>query len=134
RARLLWVRAAGGPAGARPRTASPAGAARAAAAEIGYPVVLKTGEPGVAHKSDAGGVLLGIGDQAALAAGYADLAARFGPRVLVCETAGPGTELSVGITADPDLGPLVVVGAGGVLVEHLAGRAVAPPPPGLRPA
>jgi acetate---CoA ligase (ADP-forming) len=119
---------------ARTRTASTAGAALAAAAEIGYPVVLKTGEPGVAHKSDAGGVLLGIGDQTALAAGYAGLAARFGPRVLVCETAGPGTELSVGITADPDLGPLVVVGAGGVLVEHLADRAVALPPVGISQA
>ncbi len=113
---------------ARTRVASTADAALAAAAEIGYPVVLKTGEPGVAHKSDAGGVLLGIGDPESLAASYADLAGRLGPRVLVCETAGPGTELSVGITADPDLGPLVVVGAGGVLVEHLADRAVALPP------
>jgi acetate---CoA ligase (ADP-forming) len=73
-------------------------------------------------------VLLGIGDPASLAAGYADLARRLGPRVLVCETAGPGTELSVGIATDPGLGPLVVVGAGGVLVEHLADRAVALPP------
>ena len=54
--------------------------------------------------------------------------ARLGPRVLVCETAGPGTELSIGILSGGDLGPLVVVGAGGVLVEHLADRAVALPP------
>jgi acetate---CoA ligase (ADP-forming) len=113
---------------ARTRAVASAEAALAAAAEIGYPVVLKTGEPGVAHKSDAGGVLLGIAGPAGLAAGYADLAGRLGPRVLVCETAGPGTELSVGFAADPDLGPLVVVGAGGVLVEHLADRAVALPP------
>ena len=91
-------------------------------------MVLKTAEPGVAHKSDAGGVVLGIRDAAGLDAAYADLAARLGPRVLVCETAGPGTELSAGIVADGDLGPLVVVGAGGVLVEHLADRAVALPP------
>jgi acyl-CoA synthetase (NDP forming) len=116
---------------ARTRAVGSAEAALAAAAEIGYPVVLKTGEPGVAHKSDAGGVLLGIADPAGLAAGYADLAGRLGPRVLVCESAGPGTELSVGIAADPDLGPLVVVGAGGVLVEHLADRAVALPPVGV---
>jgi acetate---CoA ligase (ADP-forming) len=116
---------------ARTRAAGSAEAALAAAAEIGYPVVLKTGEPGVAHKSDAGGVLLGIAGPAGLATGYADLAGRFGPRVLVCETAGPGTELSVGIAADPDLGPLVVVGAGGVLVEHLADRVVALPPVGV---
>jgi hypothetical protein len=91
-------------------------------------VVLTTAEPGVAHKSDAGGVVLGIRDAAGLEAAYADLAARLGPRVLVCETAGPGTELSAGLLTDSALGPLVVVGAGGVLVEHLADRAVALPP------
>ena len=112
----------------RARSADTTGAALAAAAEIGYPVVLKTAEPGVAHKSDAGGVVLSIRDAAGLEAAYADLAARLGPRVLVCETAGPGTELSAGITADSDLGPMVVVGAGGVLVEHLADRVVALPP------
>jgi acyl-CoA synthetase (NDP forming) len=113
---------------AQAQAADTPGAARAAAAEIGYPVVLKTAEPGVAHKSDAGGVVLGIRDAAELEAAYAGLAGRLGPRVLVCETAGPGTELSLGILADPGLGPLVVVGAGGVLVEHLADRAVALPP------
>jgi acyl-CoA synthetase (NDP forming) len=132
--RLFCLLADYGIPAARMRTAGTADAALDAAAEIGYPVVLKTAEPGIAHKSDEGGVLLGIGDKAALAAGYADLAARFGPRVLVCETAGPGTELSVGIAADPDLGPLVVVGAGGVLVEHLADRAVALPPVGVSQA
>jgi acyl-CoA synthetase (NDP forming) len=115
---------------ARAQSADSAGATLAAAARIGYPVVVKTAEPGVAHKSDAGGVVLGIRDGAALEAAYADLAARLGPRVLVCETAEPGIELSVGIIADGDLGPLVVVGAGGVLVEHLADRAVALPPVG----
>jgi acyl-CoA synthetase (NDP forming) len=117
--------------GIRTARACPAGTADgalAAAAGIGYPVVLKTGQPGIAHKSDAGGVLLGIRDPAGLATAYADLAARLGPRVLVCESAGPGTELALGITRDPDLGPLVVVGAGGLLVEFLADRAVALPP------
>jgi acetate---CoA ligase (ADP-forming) len=91
-------------------------------------VVLKTGQPGIAHKSDAGGVVLGIGDPAGLAAAYATMAGRLGPRVLVCETARPGTELALGITRDPGLGPLVVIGAGGLLVEFLADRAVALPP------
>jgi acetate---CoA ligase (ADP-forming) len=112
----------------RARPARPADGALAAAAEVGYPVVLKTGEPGIAHKSEAGGVVLGIHDPAGLAAAYADLAGRLGPRVLVCETAGPGTELALGIVRDPDLGPLVVAGAGGLLVEFLADRAVALPP------
>ena len=50
--------------------------------------------------------------------------------MLVCETVPPGTELALGVARDPDLGPLVVVGAGGVLVELLADRAVALPPVG----
>jgi acetate---CoA ligase (ADP-forming) len=113
---------------ARVEPASDAGTALAAAAAIGYPVVLKTDEPAITHKSDVRGVLLGIADPAALAAGYADLAARLGPRVLVGETAPPGTELALGLVADPGLGPLIVVGAGGVLVELLADRVVALPP------
>ena len=100
----------------------------AAAAEIGYPVVLKTAEPGIAHKSDAGGVLLGLRDPDALGAAYQDLAERLGRRVLVCETIPAGPELSLGLARDHELGPLLVVGAGGVLVELLADRAVALPP------
>jgi acetate---CoA ligase (ADP-forming) len=125
---LLDLLRAYGIAATRACPAGTADDALAAAAEIGYPVVLKTGEPGIAHKSDAGGVVLGIGDPAALAAAYAGMAGRLGPRVLVCETAGPGTELALGITRDPGLGPLVVLGAGGLLVEFLADRAVALPP------
>jgi acetate---CoA ligase (ADP-forming) len=113
---------------ARTRAAGSADAALAAAEQTGYPVVLKTAAPGLAHKSDVGGVVLGIRGPGELTAAYGQVAGRFGPQVLVAEMAGPGTELSLGITADPDLGPLVVVGAGGVLVEHLADRAVALPP------
>jgi acetate---CoA ligase (ADP-forming) len=113
---------------AQSRAAATASGALAAATEIGYPVVLKTGAPGIAHKSDVGGVVLGIGGPAALQRAYRDLAARLGPQVLVCETAPPGTELAVGITRDPDLGPLLVAGAGGLLVEFLSDRAVALPP------
>jgi hypothetical protein len=102
--------------------------ALAAADAIGYPVVLKTAAPAISHKSDVGGVVLGLRDPAALAAAYRDLAARLGPRVLVGQSVPPGTELALGVARDPDLGPLVVVGAGGVLVELLADRAVALPP------
>ncbi len=103
-------------------------AALAAADEIGYPVVLKTDEPAILHKSDAGGVRLGLADARQLAAAYADLAARLGPRALVCELVPAGVELALGVARDPELGPLIVVGAGGVLVELLADRAVALPP------
>jgi acyl-CoA synthetase (NDP forming) len=117
-----------GIAAARTRAADSSAAALAAAAEIGYPVVLKTGEPGIAHKSDAGGVVLGLRDPDALRAAYRDLATRLGRRVLVCETIPAGPELSLGLARDHELGPLLVVGAGGVLVELLADRAVALPP------
>ena len=75
-----------------------------------------------------GGVHLNLADPAALAAAYQDLAARLGPRVTVCEMASPGPELILGMARDPALGPLIVVGAGGVLAEYLAERAVALPP------
>jgi acyl-CoA synthetase (NDP forming) len=104
------------------------GGVLAAAESIGYPVVLKTADPAIAHKSDVHGVILGIPGPAELARAYADLSARLGPRVLICQNVPAGTELAVGIAPDPDLGPLIVVGAGGVLVELLADRAVALPP------
>ncbi len=110
------------------RPAASVSAALGAAQEIGYPVVLKTDEPQILHKSDVGGVLLGIGDAGELASAYADLAARLGPRVLVCRTVPAGVELALGIVREPELGPLVVVGAGGVLVELLSDRVVALPP------
>jgi acyl-CoA synthetase (NDP forming) len=99
-----------------------------AAAEIGYPAVLKTDEPHIAHKSDVGGVCLGLGDLQAVVDAYEDLSDLLGPRVLVCETAAPGPEVALGLTRDPALGPLLVIGAGGLLVEILAERAVVLPP------
>jgi ATP-grasp domain-containing protein/putative NAD(P)-binding protein len=104
------------------------GEALAAAAVIGYPVALKTGEPRIAHKSDAGGVRLGIGSAAGLIAAYTDLDARLGPRVIVTELAPPGPEVIVGMARDQALGPLIVTGAGGVLADFYSERAVALPP------
>ncbi len=100
----------------------------AAAEALGYPVVVKTDEPSIAHKSDVGGVLLGIGDAAGVAAAYNGLAQRLGTRASVAAMAPDGVELAVGLVRDPHLGPLVVIGAGGVLVEVLADRVVRLPP------
>jgi len=113
---------------ARSVAVTDAAGALTAAEAVGYPVVLKTDEPAILHKSDVGGVLLGIADAGQLAAGYADLAARLGPRALVCQSIPAGVELALGVARDPELGPLIVIGAGGVLVELLADRAVALPP------
>jgi hypothetical protein len=102
--------------------------ALAAAATIGYPVVLKTAEPGIAHKSDVGGVVLGLRDGPALAAAYDELAARLDPRALVCATAAPGIELLLGLAADQVLGPLIVLGSGGIYTEIFAEHTVLLPP------
>lgn len=108
------------------RTARDGAGAAAAAAAIGYPVALKT--LGAEHKSDVGGVLLGVADEVALRAGYRDMAARLGPEVTISAMAEPGVEISVGFVRDEVFGPLVVVAAGGTLVELLGDRAVACPP------
>ena len=110
------------------RSAGTTEAALAAAEAIGYPVAVKTDNPDVAHKSDVGGVRLGVTGPAELAQAYADLCARLGPQVIVTAMAGPGPELILGMARDPVLGPLIVIGAGGVLAEYLADRAVALPP------
>jgi len=99
-----------------------------AAEWIGWPVVLKTAAVGVAHKSDAGGVRLGIVDAGMLAAAYAEISRSLGPEVTVSAMVPPGPELALGIVRDPQFGPLVMAGAGGVLVELLADRVFGLPP------
>jgi acetate---CoA ligase (ADP-forming) len=108
------------------RSAESLAEALSAAAAIGYPVALKTA--GTQHKSDVGGVVLDLVDEASLTAAYTSMAAALGPAVTVDTMAGAGVEISVGFVRDPAFGPLIVVAAGGVLVELLADRAVACPP------
>ncbi len=110
------------------RVVESAAAAQQAAGEIGWPVVVKTAAPGVFHKSDVGGVRLDLVNAAALDAAYRDMAARLGPRMLVMKMAGKGVELSFGSIDDAQFGPLVMVGAGGVLIEMLSDRRFALPP------
>jgi succinyl-CoA synthetase beta subunit len=113
---------------ARTAVAATADDAVAAADGIGYPVVLKTDEPSVAHKSDEGGVVLGLADAGQVRAAYEDVAGRLGPRVSVSATAPAGVEVALGLVHDPQMGPLLLVAAGGVLVELLHDRALAVPP------
>jgi acyl-CoA synthetase (NDP forming) len=103
-------------------------AAVAAAAAMGYPVVLKTAATGVDHKVDVGGVVVGLRDAGSVAAAYDTLAARLGPTVVVQAQAGPGTELAAGIVSDPIVGPLILLAAGGTMVEVMRERTVALPP------
>jgi acyl-CoA synthetase (NDP forming) len=101
-------------------------AALAAAAEIGYPVVLKA--LGRVHKSEEGGVVLGLRDEADLAAAFDDVAARLAPESFSIEAAedvAAGFELLAGARWDARFGPLVLVAAGGIQAEVLRDTAVA---------
>lgn len=98
----------------------------AAGEAIGYPVALKT--VGAAHKSDVGGVVLDIPDAEALRAAYTAMANAIGPSVTVEPMVEAGVEISIGLVRDPGFGPLLVVAAGGTMVELLADRVVACPP------
>ncbi|MEX2650525.1 MAG: acetate--CoA ligase family protein [Alphaproteobacteria bacterium] len=103
-------------------------AALAAAERIGFPVALKTAQPGVLHKSDVGGVRLNLADGEALLGAYVELAERLGRRMVVAPMARPGVELAFGMVRDQQFGPLVMIGAGGTLIEVLRDRVVALPP------
>ena len=101
--------------------------ALAAAREVGYPVVLKVASPDISHKTDVGGVALGIEDDAALRAAWARMGAtlaRTAPRARIegfeveAQVRG-GREVLLGVQRDPGFGPIVVFGMGGIYVEVL---------------
>ena len=112
---------------ARSELAESSAGAMEIAERLGWPVVVKTATA-IAHKSDQGGVSVGVEDAAALETVYEDLSSRLGPRVLVQEMAPEGVELALGTVLDPQFGPLVMVAGGGVWVEILEDRAFALPP------
>ncbi|MGF1609806.1 MAG: acetate--CoA ligase family protein, partial [Kiloniellales bacterium] len=101
----------------------------AAAGEIGFPVALKTANPAITHKSDQGGVVLGLRDAMALGAAYDAMVVRCGADVLIAEMAqeivGSGVEIGLGAVDDPAFGPFVMVAAGGTLIELFRDSAVA---------
>lgn len=104
-----------------------ADAAADAAGALGWPVVLKVVSPDIAHKTEAGGVALGLHDAAALRAALHAMhervrAARPGAHIagfVVARQLDGGVEVLLGTHTDPVFGPVVTVGAGGVLAELL---------------
>jgi len=96
-----------------------------AAAEIGWPVAIKVQSPQIPHKTEAGALRLGLKDEASLIAAFENVLAHaraYAPQaqidgVLVQPVAKPGIELIAGVTNDPDVGPLVMCGTGGIYVE-----------------
>jgi len=103
------------------------------AAEIGFPIALKVISPDIPHKSDAGGVLLGLTSAEAVASGYEAMLSRLRAAfpqarlegALVQQMAAEGQEVIVGSVRDPLFGPLVMFGSGGVEVEGLGDVAFA---------
>ncbi|TWG54023.1 acetate--CoA ligase family protein [Aminobacter sp. J44] len=104
------------------------------ASEIGYPVVIKAQAAALSHKSDVGGVIINIADEQALRAAWEKLHAQVMSTkpglsldgVLVEEMAKPGLEMVVGARRDPQWGPVVLVGLGGVWIEALADARLLP--------
>jgi acyl-CoA synthetase (NDP forming) len=107
------------------RTVTSLETALTAAAAIGYPIVVKA--LGAVHKSDVGGVKLGITDPDALAAAYSDIDARLHPEAFSVEAMAPladGVELLIGARWDPRFGPVALAGLGGVYAEVMRDVAV----------
>src|SRR5512134_3884809 len=108
-------------------------AAAAAAAEIGFPVVLKLCGDAIAHKTERGLVRLGLGDAGAVRAAAAELLAAARPEdgpvsLLVAEQVAGRRELIAGLVRDPQFGPCVLLGLGGILTEALGDVAFAAAP------
>jgi acyl-CoA synthetase (NDP forming) len=103
---------------------SSAGAARIAQ-ELGFPVALKISSPDILHKSDVGGVYLNLDSAEAVEKAYKELLAAItktcpGAKVdgvLVSRMAPPGLEIIVGMNRDPQFGPVILFGLGGIMVE-----------------
>jgi acyl-CoA synthetase (NDP forming) len=102
-----------------PSVALDAGITEPPALPFGYPVVLKVLSSEITHKSDVGGVTLGVADAPSLLAAIAAMRARLpeARRVLVQPMMAGVGEVLAGYRVDPDVGPLVMVAAGGVYTE-----------------
>jgi acetyl-CoA synthetase (ADP-forming) len=97
------------------------------ATAIGFPVVLKIVSPDIVHKSDVGGVIVGVKNLREVRSGYRQIVKNVKKHkpeakivgILVQEMAPPGTEVIVGAIKDPQFGPAIMFGLGGIFVEVL---------------
>lgn len=98
----------------------------AAAAEMGYPVVMKIAGPKILHKTDVGGVILNLGDEAAVRTAHATMLESVCHRlgedveiwgVLIQKMMAPGKEVILGVTRDQRFGPVLMFGLGGIYTE-----------------
>lgn len=101
--------------------------AAAQAEALGYPIALKIASPNVAHKSDVGGVVLGLESHEEVANAYDEIILSVNANqpeaiiegVSVQEMTAPGVEVIVGMTTDPQFGAVMMFGLGGIMVEVL---------------
>jgi acyl-CoA synthetase (NDP forming) len=104
----------------REQVVATAAEALSASREIGYPLVAKTARPDVLHRTEVGGVVLGVRDEESLQRSVESIEARLGPGPLLIQEEVPrGLELLIGGRRDPSFGPTVLVGLGGALAEVL---------------
>jgi acyl-CoA synthetase (NDP forming) len=95
--------------------------------QLGFPVVLKVASPDVVHKSDAGGVKVGLRTSKQVSKAYDDIVGAIGQKepqariqgVSVQKMARPGVEVIIGMSKDAQFGPVLMFGLGGILVEIL---------------
>lgn len=119
----------------RARAVASSEEAVAAAEALGFPVVLKTGRPDLLHKSEAGGVALGLRDARALLEACSAMAERVGSsEFLVQEQRSPAIEILVGARRDETFGPVVAVGFGGFWTEAMRDVTLALGPLGIEEA
>ena len=93
--------------------------------QLGFPVALKVDSPDIPHKTEAGAVRLNLGDAAQVRTAYDEILASakaYAPQaqiigVSVQEMVGEGVEVIIGVSCDPQLGPVLLFGSGGVMVE-----------------
>ena len=103
---------------------------------IGFPVAVKILSPAIRHKTDQGGVILSISDETEMDRAVSRMEERFPAlrapdkqeSLLIQEMVSPGVEVLLGMINDPQFGPLLVLGLGGILVEILKDVAFAKPP------
>ena len=94
---------------------------------IGYPIVMKIVSPDIIHKSDAGGVKIGVKNEEEAKMAYQEIiskAIKYNKKakisgVIVYPMAPQGTEIIIGMTKDPSFGPVIMFGLGGIFVEVL---------------
>ncbi|BCH23892.1 hypothetical protein MesoLjLc_35560 [Mesorhizobium sp. L-8-10] len=109
------------------RLVPPGGDIRAAADAVGYPQVLKVVSADIAHKTEIGGVIVGVKDADEAEGGFAAILARAAEKrpdaridgVMVAPMVAGGVETIAGVVSDPVFGPVVMFGLGGVFVEVL---------------